>query len=279
LPGEPRFSDVSRILFPLTRAAVIYLARMPERPAPFWRRFATFGASAQPKWCGVRLVPEVSNFRLRGKNRARRPCPLLCLAPHGVSHATSFTRRSGGLLPRLFNLAPHHFGGALPFLALGRSQSGAGRYIFCDTFRRPKLSHRTPSLSRGMLPFGVRTFLWRIKLHQRPPVTTAFIPRVRVEFHSRFRGVALTFQGRERPPCRPTNHFWPDDEDKKNGTARRPSLPFDKSRYWHGYTARREARLTGETLPKKIVVRASPPAHWKVNGRRRPFYRETVACL
>lgn len=146
MPGEPRFSDVSRILFPLTRAAVIYLARMPERPAPFWRRFATFGASAQPKWCGVRLVPEVSNFRLRGKNRARRPCPLLCLAPHGVSHATSFTRRSGGLLPRLFNLAPHHFGGALPFLALGRSQSGAGRYIFCDTFRHLELSPQLPSL-------------------------------------------------------------------------------------------------------------------------------------
>jgi hypothetical protein len=30
--------------------------------------------------------------------------PLLCLAPHGVFRATSLTRKSGGLLPRLFTL-------------------------------------------------------------------------------------------------------------------------------------------------------------------------------
>src|SRR5271154_7054519 len=34
--------------------------------------------------------------------------PLLCLAPHGVFRAIPLTRRSGGLLPRLFTLTQHH---------------------------------------------------------------------------------------------------------------------------------------------------------------------------
>jgi hypothetical protein len=117
----------------------------------------------------VRLLPEVFIFPLSRKKSGRRPFPLFCLAPHGVSPATTLTRWSGGLLPRLFNLALH--------------PRGAGRYVFCDTFRRPKLSPRTPPLSRGMLPFGVRTFLWHIKLRQRPPVTAALIPQKGIEFH------------------------------------------------------------------------------------------------
>jgi len=35
----------------------------------------------------------------------------------------------------------------------------AGRFVFCDTFRRAGLSTRTPPLSGGMPPCGVRTFL------------------------------------------------------------------------------------------------------------------------
>ena len=38
---------------------------------------------------------------------------------------------------------------------------GAGRYIFCDTFRYQGFTSQVPSFSRGMPPSGVRTFLWR----------------------------------------------------------------------------------------------------------------------
>jgi hypothetical protein len=38
------------------------------------------------------------------RKRSEPLIPLLCLAPHGVFHATSLTRRSGGLLPHLFTL-------------------------------------------------------------------------------------------------------------------------------------------------------------------------------
>jgi len=38
---------------------------------------------------------------------SRQLFPLLCLAPHGVFRATPLTRRSGGLLPRLFTLTQH----------------------------------------------------------------------------------------------------------------------------------------------------------------------------
>jgi hypothetical protein len=38
------------------------------------------------------------------RKRSEPLIPLLCLAPHGVFHATSLMRRSGGLLPHLFTL-------------------------------------------------------------------------------------------------------------------------------------------------------------------------------
>jgi|SRR5271163_3350018 len=41
-------------------------------------------------------------------------------------------------------------------------QNGTGRYIFWDTFRYPGIASRVPSFSRGMPPYGVRTFLWRM---------------------------------------------------------------------------------------------------------------------
>jgi hypothetical protein len=185
LPGEPRFSDVSRILFPLTRAAVIYLARMPERPAPLWRRFATFGASAQPKWCGVRLIPEVSIFRLRGKNRAGDP--ILCF----VLHRMGFLMR-----PRLHEgpVGSYPAFSTLPRTILARSGSLLEPATPTKMVRGGIFSvilsviwsfcPKSPRFSRGMLPCGVRTFLWHNKeLHQRPPVTALFIPQTATEFH------------------------------------------------------------------------------------------------
>jgi hypothetical protein len=62
---------------------------------------------------------------------------LFCLALQGVSRTPVLTDTAGGLLPRLFTLTQR------PRLKLGHvraSGEGAGRYIFCDTFRQPQLS-------------------------------------------------------------------------------------------------------------------------------------------
>jgi hypothetical protein len=165
LPGEPRFSDVSRILFPLTRAAVIYLARMPERPAPLWRRFATFGASAQPKWCGVRLIPEVSIFPLAQKKigQATLSSALSCTA-WGFSCDLVFTKVRWALTPP-FQPYPapfwrgegHCWNPATPTKMV---RGGIFSVILSVIWSfRPK----SPRFSRGMLPCGVRTFLWHNK--------------------------------------------------------------------------------------------------------------------
>ena len=78
----------------------------------------------------------------------RQPFPLLCLAPHGVFRAISAYAKSGGLLPRLFTLTQHHLASARhrsrneAYRLVSRHlvQDGAGRYIFCDTFRYPGLT-------------------------------------------------------------------------------------------------------------------------------------------
>jgi hypothetical protein len=60
--------------------------------------------------------------------------------------------------------------------------NSAGRCIFCDTFRYPEFTSLVPSLSRGLLPFGVRTFLWPESVsNQRLPATACKIPLTRVE--------------------------------------------------------------------------------------------------
>jgi hypothetical protein len=58
-------------------------------------------------------------------------------------------------------------------------QNGTGRYIFWDTFRYPGIASRVPSFSRGMPPYGVRTFLWQIvKTRQRSPATSRRLPQL-----------------------------------------------------------------------------------------------------
>ena len=155
------FGGISRILFPLSRVAVIYLARFPERPAPLWRRRS---AEASPKWCGVRLIPEVS-FSARAENRPGDP--LLCFVLHRMGFLLQPRLREGsvGSYPAFSTLPRTALGPArqLSFESLVQPQSGAGRYIFCDTVRHPGLTFRAPPISRGMLPSGVRTFLWQNK--------------------------------------------------------------------------------------------------------------------
>jgi len=77
--------------------------------------------------------------------------PLLCLAPYGVFRATSLTRRSGGLLPRLFTLAANTQLAAVYSLWHCPSKS-------LSAFL-PRVSHPNKHELRGIAPSGVRTFL------------------------------------------------------------------------------------------------------------------------
>ena len=137
---------------------------------------------------GCDYYPRVSS-RIRGKS-GQATLPLLRLAPHGVFRAAPLTRMPGGLLPRLFTLTQHHpaplSDGRKTCWGLTRDLKvgldGAGRYIFCDTVRRPGFTSWAPPISRGMLPFGVRTFLWQKQVSsQRSPATIEKIARSEVE--------------------------------------------------------------------------------------------------
>jgi hypothetical protein len=85
--------------------------------------------------------------------------PLFCLAPHGVFLASRITPRA---VSSYLAFSP------LPVPLLPKNR----RCLFCDTFRHrnPALAGpRCPRLLRGMLPYGVRTFLQRAAkaVHQR----------------------------------------------------------------------------------------------------------------
>ena len=74
--------------------------------------------------------------------------PLFCLAPHGVFRASRIT--------------PRAVSSYLAFSPLPALFSKNRRYLLCDTFRQRRFRERRPRILRGMLPYGVRTFLWRI---------------------------------------------------------------------------------------------------------------------
>src|SRR3979409_1449074 len=77
--------------------------------------------------------------------------PLFCLAPHGVFRAS--------------RIAPRAVSSYLAFSPLPalRCQSTGG--VFSVTLSvNPDLRRGCPRVLRGMLPYGVRTFLWRALL-------------------------------------------------------------------------------------------------------------------
>ena len=85
--------------------------------------------------------------------------PLFCLAPHGVFPASRITPRA---VSSYLAFSP------LPVPLLPKNR----RCLFCDTFRHrnPAVAGpRRPRLLRGMLPYGVRTFLQQAAkaAHQR----------------------------------------------------------------------------------------------------------------
>ena len=81
-------------------------------------------------------------------DRDRRSGSLLCLAPHGVFRAPALARRAVGSYPAFSPLpAALRPGGGLFSVTLSVTPS----------FRLPP-----PRVLRGMLPYGVRTFLCRL---------------------------------------------------------------------------------------------------------------------
>jgi hypothetical protein len=73
--------------------------------------------------------------------------------------------------------------------------NSAGRCIFCDTFRYPEFTSLVPPFSRGLLPFGVRTFLWPESVsNQRLPATACKIPLTRVEIQPATSGGIVNFR-------------------------------------------------------------------------------------
>jgi hypothetical protein len=75
-------------------------------------------------------------------------------------------------------------------------QNGTGRYIFWDTFRYPGIASRVPSFSRGMPPYGVRTFLWRMV----KPASDR-LPRLRLYHSQSLRARAFRVPGSKFRGC------------------------------------------------------------------------------
>src|SRR5438874_12480634 len=110
---------------------IIYL--IPSRNA---------GRNARSRWCGtvMRRYPRIDGPAV---------LPLFCLAPHGVFHAS--------------RIAPRAVSSYLAFSTLPALRCQRTGGVFSVTLSvNPDLDRGCPRLLRGMLPYGVRTFLWRI---------------------------------------------------------------------------------------------------------------------
>lgn len=97
-----------------------------------------------PAETGCDYYPEIS-LRRSGVAARRTLSPVLSCTAWGLSCLLP-CGWSGELLPRHFTLT-------FP------SRSRKRRYLFCDTFRCSGFRQKPPTLARGTLPCGVRTFL------------------------------------------------------------------------------------------------------------------------
>src|SRR5204862_971597 len=83
--------------------------------------------------------------------------PLFCLAPHGVFPASQIAQRA---------VSSYLAFSTLPALRCQRTGGVFSVTLSVDA----RLGERRPRVLRGMLPYGVRTFLWRVPpcgTHQR----------------------------------------------------------------------------------------------------------------
>ena len=193
--------------------AIIYLARFPERPAP---------PSPTPHHSQARsehlIDLEVMRLRLGGAGcdyyprdssrvggKSGQATLPLCFVLHHMGFFVRLRLRDARWAltppfhpyPALSGITPASLSARIRtsdrFLRetwkwCGVALDSAGRYIFCDTFRHPGFASQMPPISRGMLPYGVRTFLWQKQASsQRSPATVAKLTRSNVERQCQFR--------------------------------------------------------------------------------------------
>ena len=120
-------------------------------------------ACAGPRLRGVRLIP--------GSWIGRAALSLFCLAPRGVCRAARVAPVRGGLLPHRFTLACVPRGGTI-----------GGLLSAALSIRSPRGFR--PPLSRGALPYGVRTFLDPASEKAGPRPSGERQPQVCPPFHS-----------------------------------------------------------------------------------------------
>ena len=168
-PHGPRFCGISRILFPLSRDGDHLSHPVSRAPRPTLEAFSkprsTLAASNASKVVRGATITRGILPAFAGKP-GRQPFPsALSCTTWGFSCGCACAT-PGGLLPRLCTLTEHYsapLSGRIRRPDLKAVLNSAGRYIFCDTLRHPGFASRMPPLSRGMLPYGVRTFLWQNK--------------------------------------------------------------------------------------------------------------------
>ena len=148
-----------------------------HHPAPLSDSSETCpGLTARPEtgagWRRMRLIPEGFFPLSRENGQATLPSALSCTT-WGFSCGYAYAKARWALTPPFqpYPAPPLRHFDSNAYSVLQRRKGSAGRYIFCDTLRRPGFTSRAPSISRGMPPSGVRTFLWPngCQASDRPP--------------------------------------------------------------------------------------------------------------
>jgi hypothetical protein len=160
---------------------------------------------------------------------------LFCLAPEGVFRAARLAAGAVGSYPAF---------SPLPSFALA---SYGGRFVFCDTVRRPVPRRGTKRLglpcgSTSILPYGVRTFL--SKVNGRGDLTAPWDQRTRSDsLAPKLRRVKIAGFRRICNPLRQATLF-------------RVERPFWSFRRFSNPFSRKGAKLA------KSDLRAKPAKHW-----------------
>ena len=165
------------------------------------------GPESGAGWSWVRLLPEGFFPHPREKRAGNPPSALSCTT-WGFSCGSAYANARWALTPPFHpypapsSIIQHHpaplsagrktCSGLTPDLKVvldgaGMVLDGAGRYIFCDTVRHPGFTSWAPPISRGMLPFGVRTFLWQNKCQASDHPPQERVTQSESAFQCRFR--------------------------------------------------------------------------------------------
>ena len=137
-------------------------------------------------WMIIHLIPRSRDSRRisirRGATYPRifvgpAALPLFCLAPHGVFRAVALTRDA---VSSYLAFSP------LPALRKNNCSQRTGGVFSVTLSVNARFRERRPRILRGMLPYGVRTFLQRIPPRRR--LTSDHLPSAGILAHSGLNG-------------------------------------------------------------------------------------------